>query len=118
VAQDAHKKNANAVFAGRFVPGGWVNVRSSRRITPQARWRWLAAAAIHVRRDFSCASRVLFLDERPEWDRRVLEVLREPLETGVIHISRAARQRSLPTQFQLIAAMNPYFGIAKFRLRA
>ncbi len=50
---------------------------------------------------------VLFLDELPEWDRRVLEVLREPLETGVIHISRAARQSTFPAQFQLIAAMNP-----------
>ncbi|MBA3775893.1 MAG: ATP-binding protein, partial [Betaproteobacteria bacterium] len=43
----------------------------------------------------------------PEWDRRVLEVLREPLESGVIHISRAARQSQFPAQFQLIAAMNP-----------
>ncbi|MEO6748224.1 MAG: YifB family Mg chelatase-like AAA ATPase [Casimicrobiaceae bacterium] len=50
---------------------------------------------------------VLFLDELPEWDRRVLEVLREPLETGAIHISRAARQASFPARFQLIAAMNP-----------
>jgi magnesium chelatase family protein len=50
---------------------------------------------------------VLFLDELPEWDRRVLEVLREPLESGVIHISRAARQCMFPAQFQLIAAMNP-----------
>ncbi len=50
---------------------------------------------------------VLFLDELPEWDRRVLEVLREPLESGVIHISRAARQCTFPAQFQLVAAMNP-----------
>jgi magnesium chelatase family protein len=50
---------------------------------------------------------VLFLDELPEWDRRVLEVLREPLESGVIHISRAARQSTFPAQFQLVAAMNP-----------
>ncbi|MEO6564709.1 MAG: ATP-binding protein, partial [Casimicrobiaceae bacterium] len=50
---------------------------------------------------------VLFLDELPEWDRRVLEVLREPLESGLIHISRAARQSVFPAQFQLIAAMNP-----------
>lgn len=50
---------------------------------------------------------VLFLDELPEWDRRVLEVLREPLESGVIHISRAARQSVFPAQFQLVAAMNP-----------
>jgi magnesium chelatase family protein len=50
---------------------------------------------------------VLFLDELPEWDRRVLEVLREPLEAGVIHISRAARQSTFPAEFQLVAAMNP-----------
>ncbi len=50
---------------------------------------------------------VLFLDEMPEWDRRVLEVLREPLEAGVIHISRAARQATFPARFQLVAAMNP-----------
>ncbi len=50
---------------------------------------------------------VLFLDELPEWDRRVLEVLRQPLESGVVHISRAARQSTFPAEFQLIAAMNP-----------
>ncbi|HEX7029381.1 MAG TPA: YifB family Mg chelatase-like AAA ATPase [Gammaproteobacteria bacterium] len=50
---------------------------------------------------------VLFLDELPEFDRRVLEVLREPLETGHIVISRAARQAEFPARFQLIAAMNP-----------
>jgi magnesium chelatase family protein len=50
---------------------------------------------------------VLFLDELPEWDRRVLEVLREPLESGVIHISRAARQSVFPAEFQFVAAMNP-----------
>ncbi|AXE30485.1 ATP-dependent protease [Chromobacterium phragmitis] len=50
---------------------------------------------------------VLFLDELPEFDRKVLEVLREPLESGVIHISRAARQASFPARFQLVAAMNP-----------
>ncbi len=50
---------------------------------------------------------VLFLDELTEFDRRVLEVLREPLETGHIAISRAARQVQFPARFQLIAAMNP-----------
>jgi magnesium chelatase family protein len=50
---------------------------------------------------------VLFLDELPEFDRRVLEVLREPLESGRIVISRAARQAEFPAGFQLIAAMNP-----------
>lgn len=50
---------------------------------------------------------VLFLDELPEFDRRVLEVLREPLESGCITISRAARQAEFPARFQLVAAMNP-----------
>ena len=50
---------------------------------------------------------VLFLDELPEFDRRVLEVLREPLESGSITISRAARQAEFPARFQLVAAMNP-----------
>jgi len=50
---------------------------------------------------------ILFLDELPEFDRKVLEALREPLETGRIHIARAARQAEFPADFQLVAAMNP-----------
>src|SRR5690606_15820702 len=50
---------------------------------------------------------VLFLDELPEWDRRALEVLREPLESGVVTISRAARPSEFPARFQLVAAMHP-----------
>lgn len=50
---------------------------------------------------------VMFLDELPEFDRRVLEVLREPMESGSITISRAARQAEFPARFQLVAAMNP-----------
>ncbi len=52
-------------------------------------------------------SGVLFLDELPEFSRQVLDVLREPLESGRITISRAARQAEFPAQFQLVAAMNP-----------
>ena len=50
---------------------------------------------------------VLFMDELPEFSRDVLEVLREPLESGRITISRAARQADFPARFQLVAAMNP-----------
>lgn len=50
---------------------------------------------------------VLFLDELTEFPRKVLDVLREPLETGKIHVSRAARQAEFPAQFQLVAALNP-----------
>lgn len=60
---------------------------------------------------------VLFLDELPEFSRRALEGLRQPLEHGVVHIARAARSISLPAQVQLVGAMNPcpcgYFGDAR-----
>lgn len=64
---------------------------------------------------------VLFLDELPEFEHGVLEVLREPLESGHITISRAARRAEFPARFQLIAAMNPcpcgYFGHYNGRCR-
>lgn len=64
---------------------------------------------------------VLFLDELPEFSRHVLDVLREPLESGQIMISRAARQSCFPAQFQLVAAMNPcpcgYAGDARQRCK-
>jgi magnesium chelatase family protein len=64
---------------------------------------------------------VLFLDELPEFDRKVLEVLREPLESGRITVSRAARQADFPARFQRIAAMNPcpcgYLGHASGKCR-
>lgn len=62
---------------------------------------------------------VLFLDELPEFDRRVLEALREPLESGHIRVARAARRAEFPARFQLVAAMNPcpcgYLGEARCR---
>ena len=60
---------------------------------------------------------VLFMDELPEFNRTVLEALREPLETGVIRLARAGMHADFPARFQLIAAMNPcpcgYLGDAK-----
>ena len=50
---------------------------------------------------------VLFLDELAEWDRKSLEVLRQPLESGVVSISRASNTAEFPARFQLVAAMNP-----------
>ncbi len=50
---------------------------------------------------------VLFLDELPEWGSHTLDVLREPLESGTVTVSRAARQGEFPARFQLVAAMNP-----------
>jgi len=65
---------------------------------------------------------VLFLDEFPEFQRSVLEVLREPMESGEIHISRVAAQLTYPAQFQLVAAMNPcpcgYLGSARCQCSA
>lgn len=64
---------------------------------------------------------VLFLDELPEFGRRALEALREPLETGKVAISRAAARVEYPARFQLIAAMNPcpcgFFGDPDGRCR-
>ncbi len=64
---------------------------------------------------------VLFLDELPEYSRKVLDVLREPLESGHIVISRANNSVTYPANFQLIAAMNPcpcgYYGDIKGRCR-
>lgn len=64
---------------------------------------------------------VLFLDELPEFDRRALEVLREPLEEQRIHLTRAGRARSFPADFLCVAAMNPcpcgFHGIDSSRCR-
>jgi magnesium chelatase family protein len=99
---------AIASLAGRFDPSRWRQ-RAYRNPHHTASAVALVGGGSDPRPgEISLAHNgVLFLDELPEWDRHVLEVLREPLESGEIHISRAARQSVFPAKFQLIAAMNP-----------
>ena len=74
-----------------------ASARFARRITRRARSALVGGGSDPRPGEISLAHHgVLFLDELPEWDRRVLEVLREPIESGVIHISRAARQATFP----------------------
>ena len=105
---EALESAAIASLAGRFTVESW-RARPFRAPHHTASGVALVGGGSVPRPgEISLAHRgVLFLDELPEWDRRVLEVLREPLESGVIHISRAARQSAFPAQFQLVAAMNP-----------
>ena len=107
---EALEAAALASLAGRFTPERWRE-RPYRAPHHTASAVALVGGGSNPRPgEISLAHHgVLFLDELPEWDRRVLEVLREPLESGVINISRAARQNTYPAQFQLVAAMNPCF---------
>jgi len=105
---EALEAAALASLAGRFVPDRWRD-RPFRAPHHTASGAAIVGGGSAPRPgEISLAHLgVLFLDELPEWDRRVLEVLREPLESGSINISRAARQSTFPAQFQLVAAMNP-----------
>jgi magnesium chelatase family protein len=106
--EEALATAAIASLAGRFSPSTW-GVRPFRAQHHTASAAALTGGGGDPRPgEISLAHHgVLFLDELPEWDRRVLEALREPLESGVIHVSRAARQCTFPAQFQFVAAMNP-----------
>jgi len=106
--EEALAAAAIASLAGRFSPAAW-GVRPYRSPHHTASAVALVGGGSDPRPgEISLAHHgVLFLDELPEWDRRVLEVLREPLESGVIHISRAARQSTFPAEFQFVSAMNP-----------
>jgi magnesium chelatase family protein len=106
--EDALAAAAIASLAGRFQPAAW-GTRPYRAPHHTASAVALVGGGSDPRPgEISLAHHgVLFLDELPEWDRRVLEALREPLESGVIHISRAARQSTFPADFQFVGAMNP-----------
>jgi magnesium chelatase family protein len=96
-------------LVGRFDPKHWGRrfLRSPHHTASAVALVGGGAGPIRPGEISLATQNVLFLDELPEFDRGVLESLREPLETGRIHISRAARQAEFPAQFQLIAAMNP-----------
>ena len=105
---EALESAASASLAGRFDLRHWRQ-RPTRSPHHTATSVALVGGGTPPRPgEISLAHRgVLFLDELPEFPRRALEALREPLESGHITLSRAATQAEFPAQFQLIAAMNP-----------
>jgi len=114
-AEEALESAAVLSLVGQFAPQRWAT-RMFRSPHHTASPISLVGGGSHpVPGEISLAHHgVLFLDEIPEFDRRVLEVMREPLESGQITISRALRHVDYPARFQLLAAMNPcpcgYFG--------
>jgi magnesium chelatase family protein len=107
-ADEALESAAVLSLAGQFVPQRW-SARVFRAPHHSASGAALVGGSGVPRPgEISLAHcGVLFLDELPEFDRHVLEVLREPLESGRISISRAARKVDFSARFQLVAAMNP-----------
>jgi magnesium chelatase family protein len=105
---EALESAAIASLAGRFLLESWAQ-RPTRSPHHSASAVALVGGGSPPRPgEISLAHNgVLFLDELPELPRAALEALREPLETGQITISRAARRADFPARFQLMAAMNP-----------
>ncbi|MGC1439291.1 MAG: YifB family Mg chelatase-like AAA ATPase [Burkholderiaceae bacterium] len=118
--EEALDTGAISSLAGRFDPITWRS-RPFRAPHHSASTAALIGGGQKLRPgEISLAHNgVLFLDELPEFAVRALDSLREPLETGRIALSRAARQLELPARFQLITAMNPclcgYFGSERCR---
>ncbi|MBS1208582.1 MAG: putative competence protein ComM [Proteobacteria bacterium] len=105
---DALESAAIQSLEGRFDPGRF-RTRPYRSPHHSASAPALVGGGMYPRPGEISLSHhgVLFLDELPEFDRRVLEALREPLETGRITVSRAAQRVDFPARFQFVAAMNP-----------
>jgi len=113
--EEAIESAAVLSLVGQFAPQRWAT-RMFRAPHHTASVVALVGGGAHANPgEISLAHHgVLFLDEIPEFDRRVLEAMREPLETGHITIARASRHIDYPARFQLLAAMNPcpcgYYG--------
>ncbi|HXY21998.1 MAG TPA: YifB family Mg chelatase-like AAA ATPase, partial [Burkholderiaceae bacterium] len=106
--EEALESAAVLSLVGKFAPQRWATrvFRAPHHSISAA--GLLGGGAYSAPGEISLAHNgVLFLDELPEMDRRVLELLREPLETGRITVARAARQLDYPAHFHLLAAMNP-----------
>jgi len=106
--QQALEAAAVASLAGRFRPEHWGQRPFSAPHHSASATALVGGGNPPRPGEISLAHHgVLFLDELPEFPRAALEALREPLESGQIRISRAARQTDFPARFQLVAAMNP-----------
>ncbi|MGJ7512692.1 YifB family Mg chelatase-like AAA ATPase [Variovorax sp. GT1P44] len=106
--QEALESAAVASLGGRFAVERWMRRPTSSPHHTASAVAMVGGGSPPRPGEISLAHHgVLFLDEFPEFNRPALEALREPLETGSITISRAARRAEFPARFQLIAAMNP-----------
>ncbi len=106
--QEAQESAAIASLAGRFAPERWAQRPTCAPHHTASAVALVGGGSPPRPGEISMAhGGVLFLDELPEFPRAALEALREPLESGRIHIARAAQRTEFPARFQLVAAMNP-----------